>query len=310
MESPRDGFGRAINRLASSNPQVVALCADLTESIRLEEFRKNFPDRFFETGVAEQNLLGVAAGMALAGAIPFACSFAVFNPGRNWDQLRVSICYSQANVKIIGAHAGLSVGADGATHQALEDIAITRALPNLVVIAPTDALETEKAVQFAIEHVGPVYIRFGRDKVATVTAPETPFTYGKANILQQGRDVVLCACGAMVAPALEAAEQLGQEGITAMVVAFPFVKPLDTNLLDDLAKTVGAFVVAEDAQMIGGLGSAIAEHVSQSLPVPVVRVGVNDMFGQSGTATELYQAYGLTSQDIAMAARQSMKLKR
>jgi transketolase len=310
MESPRDGFGRGMVQAAQQNPRVLALCADLTESIRLEMFREQFPERFVEIGVAEQNLAGVAAGMALTGAIPFACSFAVFNPGRNWDQIRVSICYAQANVKIIGAHAGLATGADGATHQALEDIAMMRVLPHMTVIVPTDAVEAEKAVHFAVQHEGPVYIRFGREKVPTLTNADSSFEYGKAVLLRRGTDVTLCACGPLVGEALKAAETLAAENIHAAVIAVPFVKPLDEQLLLDLAQTTGAFVTAEDAQVDGGLGSAITEFLAEHYPIPVQRIGVKSLFGQSGTAAELYKAYGLTDQDIVQAAKESMKRKR
>lgn len=306
LESPRDGFGRALKKIAESNPQVVALCADLSESIRLTEFSQEFPDRYVEVGVAEQNLLGVAAGMALTGAIPFACSFAVFNPGRNWDQLRVSVCYNEANVKVIGAHAGLSVGEDGATHQALEDLALARVLPNLTVLAPTDSLETEKAVAFAVNHTGPVYIRFGREKVPTVTTPETPLRYGKANVLREGKDVLIAAIGPLVAEAILAADQLTQEGITVTVVAFPFVKPLDTELLQRYAATVRLVVTAEDGQREGGFGSAIAEWFAEHAPLRVHRIGVDDRFGQSGSAQELYEYYGLTAQALVQCIRESL----
>lgn len=308
-ESPRDGFGRALVNVAASNPRVTVLGADLTESIRLQKFAETYPDRFFEMGVAEQNMMGVAAGMAMAGAIPFACSFAAFNPGRNWDQLRVSVCYQQANVKVIGAHAGLSVGPDGATHQALEDLAITRVLPNLCVIAPTDALETEKAVAFAVAHEGPVYIRFGRDKVPTVTTPETPFVYGKANLLQSGKDVAILACGPLVAMALQAAQELLTQNIQVAVVAVPFIKPLDHQMMSDLALATGAFVVAEDAQIVGGLGGAVAEYITATHPIPIEFVGVKDSFGQSGTAAELYQAHGITVAGLVDAAKMVISRK-
>lgn len=308
--APREAFGETVLELAKNDPRLVALCADLTESIRLDGFAKAYPDRFFEVGVAEQNLMSMAAGLALSGKIPFACSFAVFNPGRNWDQLRVSVCYAQANVKIIGAHAGLSVGEDGATHQALEDIAMTRVLPGLVVLAPTDALETKKVVQAAIEYEGPVYIRFGRAKVATVTTTETPFTIGKANLLRDGSEITLCASGSLVYEALLAAEELQHQGIAAAVLAVPSIKPLDTELLLSMAKQTGGFVTAEDAQIAGGLGSAIAEFLSEVYPIPIKRIGMKDSFGTSGKADDLMKLYGLTSEAIVAAAHEVISMKK
>ena len=306
--SPRDGFGEGLLAVAQQNPKVVALCADLDESIRLDQFKAAYPERFFEVGVAEQNMLGVAAGMALTDLIPVASSFAVFNPGRNWDQLRVSICYANANVKIIGAHAGLSVGPDGATHQALEDIAMTRALPNLVVLAPTDANEAAAALAAAVAHIGPVYIRFGRDATPEVTPADKPFVIGKAWELRTGTDATICACGALVSPALAAAEELALE-YRVQVLVVPTIKPLDTNAILSAAKATGAIISAEDAQVAGGLGGAIAELLAEHLPTPLERVGVHDAFGQSGTSAELYAYYGLDAAGIATAVRRCIKRK-
>jgi transketolase len=275
----------------------------------MQDFAAKFSDRFIQVGVAEQNLVGVAAGVALAGGIPFAASFAVFNPGRSWDQLRVSVCYANANVKVVGGHAGLSTGPDGATHQALEDIAITRALPNLVVLAPTDALETEKAVLAAAAYEGPVYIRFGREKVAQITTPETPFVIGSVNLLKAGTDVVIFACGAMVYPALQAAETLVKH-LSVAVVAVPAIKPLDATTIAGMAESCGAVVTAEDAQVTGGLGGAISELLSAVYPVPIEMVGVKDQFGQSGTPEELYHHYGMTAHDIAQAVDRCFARKR
>lgn len=297
MVGPRDSFGKALLAVAQDNPNVVALCADLMESIRLEEFKKTFPKQFFEMGVAEQNMMGVGAGMALSGLIPFVCSFAVFNPGRNWDQLRVSVCYSNANVKIIGAHAGLSVGPDGATHQALEDIAITRALPNLVVIVPTDGAETEAVVRAAIAHEGPVYIRFGRDAVPQITNRKK-FEIGKAYVMREGTDLTICACGPMVATALEIAEQ---SKASIEVIAVPTIKPLDHKTILASVRKTKAVVTAEDAQVTGGLGGAIAELLAAEEPLPLERVGVQDSFGQSGTTAELYAHYGLDAAAMTKA---------
>lgn len=309
FEMPRAGFGEGVVLAAQNNPSVVALCADLTDSIKLTAFAKEFPDRFFEMGVAEQNMMGIAAGLALTGKIPFVASYAVFNPGRNWDQLRVSVAYSQANVKIIGAHAGLSVGPDGATHQALEDVAITRVLPDLAVVVPTDIIEARKAVQALVEHVGPVYMRFGRDKVATITTDKTPFVLGKANLYRAGKHVTICANGALVYEALLAAELLSKKKIEAEVIAVPTVKPLDSETIIASVKKTKAVVTAEEAQIDGGLGGAIAELLAEEFPVPLKRIGVRNRFGESGRADELMDAYGLRAVNIVEAAQSVIKRK-
>lgn len=306
----RTGFGEALAALGETNPNVMALCADLTDSIKIAAFAEKFPERFVEMGVAEQNMMGVAAGLALSGKIPFVASYAVFNPGRNWDQLRVSVAYSKANVKIVGAHAGVSVGPDGATHQALEDVAIVRALPDMVVVVPTDIIETKKAVVALAAYVGPAYIRFGRDKVGTVTVAETPFVLGKANLLREGKHVTICANGALVYEALKAAEVLAKHKISAEVLAVHTVKPLDKEAIVASARKTGAMVTAEEAQITGGLGGAIAELLGEEWPVPLQRVGVRDRFGQSGTADELMDAYGLRARNIVEAALAAIKRKR
>lgn len=305
----REGFGEAILAAGQANAQVLALCADLTESIHLAAFAKELPEQYIELGVAEQNLMGVAAGLALAGKIPCAASYATFNPGRNWDQLRVSVAYSQANVKIIGAHAGISVGPDGATHQALEDIAITRVLPGLVVLVPTDYEETKKAVQAMIAHQGPVYLRLGREKVPCLTTAETPFSIGKANLLREGTDVSLFACGVLVYEALLAAKELAKQGVEAEVISVQTIKPLDGETLLASVRKTGAAVAAEEAQVFGGLGGALAELFGSEYPVPLQRVGVRDSFGESGTPDQLMDKYGLRAADIIRAARKSLQLK-
>lgn len=306
----RNGFGEGLLEVGQANRNVLALCADLTESVRMEPFAKACPEQFIEVGVAEQNLMGIAAGLALSGKIPFIASYAVFNPGRNWDQLRVSVAYSQANVKIIGAHAGISVGPDGATHQALEDVAITRVLPELTVVVPTDAVEAKKVVKAVTEHVGPVYIRFGRDKVPTITVPETPFVIGKANLLCEGADVTIFANGPLVYEALVAAETLAKSKISVEVYAVPTVKPLDVAAIVGSVQKTGACVTAEEAQVTGGLGGAIAELLGEKCPVPVIRVGVADRFGESGTPNELMDKYGLRAVNIVTAAKAALKLKK
>ena len=303
-EMSRSGFGEALLAGGQANKNVMALCADLTDSIKISAFAKAFPEQYLEMGVAEQNMMGVAAGLALSGKIPFVASYAVFNPGRNWDQMRVSVAYSKANVKIIGAHAGISVGPDGATHQALEDIAITRVLPNVVVIVPTDIEETRKAVAAAIAHNGPVYIRFGREKVASLTSKETPFVIGKANLLQIGSDVTICANGSLVYEALLAAEELAKHKIQAEVLVVHTVKPLDAEAILASVRKTGAIVTAEEAQVIGGLGSAVAELIGEHFPVPLKRIGVQDSFGESGKPEELMDKYRMRSIDIMKAVQE------
>jgi transketolase len=306
----RDGFGEALLELGGTNQAIVALTADLAESTRVRKFAQAFPDRFFEVGVAEQNLVGVAAGLAHAGLIPFATSYAVFSPGRSWDQLRVSVCYANANVKIVSSHSGLSVGADGATHQGLEDVALTRVLPNMVVVVPCDSTEAFKAT-VALAHLkGPAYLRLGREKSPVITNEKTPFQIGQAVMLTRGSDVTLVANGPMVFVALQAAQELETNGLAARVINLHTVKPLDTVTLLDAAEETGAIVTAEDHQVAGGMGSAVAEFLAANCPVPVVRVGMNDRFGESGSAKELMHHYGLTKEAVVAAAHQALELKK
>ena len=305
----RDGYGKGMLELGKANKDVVVLSADLTESTRANWFKEAFPDRFIECGVAEQNMMGVAAGLAYNGKIPFACSFSVFSPGRNWDQLRVSVCYSNANVKVGSTHAGLTVGEDGATHQALEDIAMTRCLPNLSVIVPCDAEEARKATIAAGKAQGPFYLRFGREPLPTMTTPRTPFTIGKALTFRQGKDVAIIACGIMVAEALKAAGMLEKEKIDAMIINCHTIKPIDTNTIVVAAKKTGAVVTAEEHQVSGGLGGAVAEVLAERCPVPLERVGVKDTFGESGKALELLEKYGCTAKEIVAAVKKVMKRK-
>ena len=306
----RDGFGEGIILAAKENAHIVALCADLTESNRLSEFKKQFPYRFVQVGVAEQNLIGVAAGMAHAGMVPFAASFAVFSPGRSWDQVRVSVCYSNANVKVVGGHAGITVGEDGATHQALEDIAIMRVLPRMTVIVPADSIEMRKAVLAAAKFQGPVYLRSGREKFPLVTSEESEFEIGKANILRQGTDLTIIACGIMVREAIVAAEELAKENIKAQVINMHTIKPLDERAVLTAAHETSAVVTAEEHQIIGGLGSAVAEVLSSNYPVPIERVGVKNTFGESGNAAALMEKYGLRSADIVAAAKRALSRKK
>lgn len=298
--APRDGFGEGLLLLGQTNSEVVALTGDLVESTRVLKFAEAFPERFIEMGVAEQNMAGVAAGLALAGKIPFMTSYAVFSPGRNWDQIRVSICYSKANVKIIGAHAGISVGPDGATHQALEDLAITRVLPNLTVVVPTDSVEAKKATLAIAEHQGPCYMRFGREKTSVITSDRTPFLLGQALAILEGTDVTVIATGQMVVRALEAAEKLAGK-VSVGVINLHTLKPLDRGAIIKAAKRSGAIVTAEEHQVINGLGSAVAEILGENCPTPMKRVGINDTFGESGDPAVLMEHYGLAVTDIVAA---------
>lgn len=306
----RDGLGRGLEQLGQTNPNVVALCCDLVESTRVQWFMEKFPERYFEVGVAEQNMAGIAAGMAQEGKIPFIASYAVFSPGRNWDQIRVSICYSENNVKIIGAHAGISVGPDGATHQALEDIAIMRCLPHMTVLSPCDWVEAKKATIAMGEMVGPAYIRLSRDKVPVITTDETPFKIGKAEVFRDGSDVTIVASGQLVYEALIAAKELEKEQISARVLNLHTIKPLDSQALIAAAKETGAIVTAEEHQIYGGVGSAVAETLSENYPVPIKYVGVMDRFGESGTPDELLSKFKLKSTDIASKVLQVLKMKK
>lgn len=297
--SIRDGFGKALAELGTENEQVVAVSADLTESTRLNYFKEAFPKRFVQVGVAEQNLIGVAAGLAMVGKIPFAASFAVFNPGRSWDQIRVSVCYSNLNVKVVGGHAGITVGPDGATHQALEDIAITRVLPNMTVVIPCDENQAAAATKAVAKHVGPCYLRLSRATPVTITSPETPFEIGKAQLLKEGTDITLIATGIMVEHALVAAQELQKNhSISAEVINMHTIKPLDKQALLRTAKKTGKVITLEEHQQIGGLGSAVAEFLSQEYPVPIKIIGIDDTFGESGTSDELLSKYGLNNAQI------------
>lgn len=306
----RDGYGEAVLELGKTNPDVVVLCADLTDSLRLVEFAKHYPERFIEAGVAEQNMAGMAAGLAMEGKIAFISSFAVFSPGRNWDQVRVSICYGNANVKIIGSHAGLLTGGDGATHQALEDIAITRCLPNMVVLAPCDSIETRKATLAAAKHKGPVYIRFARDKTPVLTNEDTPFEIGKAQVMRDGSDATIIGCGPILYLGLEAAEELDKQDISVKVVNCPSIKPIDIRAIVSSAKETGAIITVEEHQVHGGLGSAVSEILATNHPTPQEMVAVADTFGESGEPAELWQKYGLTKERIVEAVQKAISRKR
>jgi len=297
LKATRDGYGHGLVELGKQNKDIVVLCADLTNSTRSGWFRDEFPERFFEIGISEQDMMGIAAGLALSGKVPFVSTYSVFCPGRNWDQLRVSVCYNKANVKLTGAHAGLSVGPDGATHQGLEDIAITRCLPNMTVIAPCDYEETKKATIAAAKMQGPVYLRFAREPTPVFTKQSDKFEIGKANILRQGKNLTIIACGPLVYQALLAAEKLDAEVINCHTI-----KPLDkATVLQSVQKT-GKAITLEEHQIYGDLGSAIAELLSQEYPVPIKIMGVQDKFGESGQPEELLEKFGLTHEHIKRAA--------
>jgi len=306
----RDGWGEGLVELGKSNPRVVVLTADVKESMRVEEFAKKFPDRFIECGVAEQNMMGIAAGLSTAGKIPFVAAYAVFSPGRNWDQLRVSVCYSNLHVVIGGGHAGLSVGPDGATHQALEDIAITRVLPNMTVIVPADFEEAKKLTIAAAEMEGPVYIRLARERTPILNDQFSIFNQDSitkfSNLKTQA---ALIGCGPILYECLLAATQLHEEGIGVKLLNCFMVKPLDKQAIIDAAKECGAVVTAEDHQIAGGMGSAVAELLSQNYPVPMEFVGVKDSFGESGTPDELAEKYGLKAKNIILAVRKVIDRK-
>ena len=307
QESMRKGFGRGLKRAGDKDLRVVALCGDLTESIQMQEFREAYPERFVEVGVAEQNLVTVASGMASMGKIPFAGSYAAFSPGRNWEQIRTTICINDQAVKIVGSHAGLNVGPDGATHQMLEDIALMRVLPNMVVVAPGDSFEAEKATMALAKNGKPSYLRLAREASAVFTTPLTPFEIGKAYVLREGTDVTLLGTGPMTYQCLLAAEQLSHEGISAEVVHVPTIKPLDeTTILDSLRKTHHG-VTVEEAQVAGGFGSAVAEMLAEKMPTPLRRIGVQDKFGESGKASELLAHFGLDAHSIVKVAHELVK---
>lgn len=303
-EPIRAGFGRGLRAAGEANPNVVALCADLTESTQMHLFRDAFPERFIEIGVAEQNLVTVAAGLARVGKVPFTSSYAAFSPGRNWEQIRTTIALNDMPVKVIGSHAGISVGPDGATHQMLEDIAIMRAMPNMVVIAPGDSIEAEKATRAMAESGKPAYMRLAREKTPVFSTEESPFEIGKAYVLWKGHDITLVGTGTMTYQLLVAAKWLEKHGVSAEVVHAPTVKPLDDETILASVKKTGRALTAEEAQIKGGLGGAVAELLSEKLPTPLKRIGMQDRFGESGSPAELLDHFGLTGAKIAQQAKE------
>ena len=299
QEPIRAGFGRGLKAAGEVNESIVALCADLTESTQMHLFRDAFPQRFVEIGVAEQNLVTVASGMARAGKIPFTSSYAAFSPGRNWEQIRTTIALNNQPVKIIGSHAGVSVGPDGATHQMLEDIALMRVLPNMVVLAPGDSIEAEKATRQLAENDKPSYMRLAREKTPIFSTDESPFEIGKAYVLREGHDVTLLGTGTMTYQLLAAAEKLAEYGVQAEVVHVPTIKPLDEETILVSVRKTGRAVTAEEAQRAGGFGGAVAELLSEKLPTPLHRIGMQDRYGESGVPAELIKHFGLDSESIA-----------
>ena len=305
----RDAYGNALLILGAENSKVVVLDADLSKSTKTADFGKKYPERFFNMGIAESNLLGTAAGLAAAGKIPFASTFAIFAVGRAFEQIRNSIAYPKLNVKIAATHSGITVGEDGGSHQAIEDVAIMRAVPNMVVLVPADGEETRQVILAAAKYYGPVYIRMGRLAVPLLFGDDYKFEIGKANVLQEGTDVAIMANGLMVSMALEAAVELAIEGISVSVVNVASVKPLDVETIVRVAKQTKAVVTAEEHNIIGGLGSAIAEVLGEQLPTPMVRVGLKDTFGESGRPQELLEKYGLTKVDLVKAVHEVLAKK-
>lgn len=309
MMATRDAYGQVLAELGAENENIVVLDADLSGSTKTSVFGKKFPERFFNMGIAEANMVGTAAGLAAAGKIPFVSTFAIFAAGRAWEQIRQSVAYPKANVKIVPTHGGITVGEDGGSHQSVEDIAIMRAIPNMTVIVPADAAETRKAIRAAAEYKGPVYIRLGRNKVPAVFQDDCHFEIGKGSEVAPGSDMTFITTGLMTAQAIKAAELLDKEGISARVVHIATVKPLDREVVLKAAEETGAIVTAEEHSIIGGLGGAVAEFLAENHPTPIKRVGVRDRFGTSGKAEELIKYFGLTPEDLADAAREVIARK-
>jgi transketolase len=306
QEPIRAGFGKGLVTAGQRSAAVVAVCADLTDSTKMNDFATTFPERFVEIGIGEQNLVTIGAGLAAMGKVPFVSSYAAFSPGRNWEQIRTTICLNDRAVKVVGSHAGVSVGPDGATHQMLEDIAIMRVLPNMIVIAPCDSLEAERATLAMATDTHPNYLRLAREATPVITTAETPFEIGKAYIYKAGTDISIIATGTMTYHALRAAGMLAKDGINAEVVHVPTIKPLDEETILASVRKTGRVVTAEEGQMIGGLGGAITELLAEHHPVPVRRVGMKDRFGESGEPNELLKHFGLSATHIALSAHQEL----
>jgi len=305
----RSGFGAGLTELGKKNPDVVALCADLTGSLKMDEFKANHPERFFQVGIAEANMMGMAAGLTIGGKIPFTGTFANFSTGRVYDQIRQSIAYSGKNVKICASHAGLTLGEDGATHQILEDIGLMKMLPGMTVINPCDYNQTKAATMAIADHDGPVYLRFGRPSVPNFTSDDTPFEIGKAIKLQEGSDVTIIATGHLVWEALEAAKKLKQEGVSAEVINIHTIKPLDEEAIINSVSKTGCIVTAEEHNFLGGLGESVARTLTLNKPTPQEFVATNDTFGESGTPAQLMEKYGLNAEAIVTKAKKVIARK-
>lgn len=301
-EPIRKGFGRGLKKAGELNEQVVAVCADLTESTQIQLFKEAFPKRYVQVGVAEQNLVTVGSGLAAMGKIPFVSSYAAFSPGRNWEQIRTTICLNDRPVKIVGSHAGVSVGPDGATHQMLEDIALMRALPNMVVVCPCDSVEAEKATLALASDKRPGYLRLAREATPIITTDKTPFELGRAQVMQEGKDITIIATGTMTYHAMVAADKLFKDGIDAEVIHVATIKPLDDKTIIASVKKTKHAITAEEAQINGGLGGAVAELLGENYPAPLRRIGMKDHFGESGKPDELMEHFGLTARHIMLAA--------
>jgi transketolase len=308
-EPIRAGFGRGLVAAGQQSDAVVAVCADLTDSTKMTDFAAAYPERFIEIGIGEQNLATIGAGLAAMSKIPFISSYAAFSPGRNWEQIRTTICLNDRPVKVVGSHAGVSVGPDGATHQVLEDIALMRVLPNMTVIVPCDSLEAERATLAMAIDPRPNYLRLAREATPIITTEHTPFEIGKAYIHKVGTDITLVATGTMTYHALLAAEKLAKDGISAEVVHVPTIKPLDNETILTSVRKTGGVITAEEGQIIGGLGGAIAELLGENYPVPMRRIGMQDRFGESGEPDELFKHFGLTATHIVLAAHQVLQLQ-
>jgi transketolase len=309
MIATRDAYGETLVELGGQQPEIVVLDADLSGSTKTAPFAKKFPERFFNMGIAEANMVGTAAGLAAVGKVPFLSTFAIFAAGRAWEQIRQSVAYPKANVKVVATHGGITVGEDGGSHQSVEDIAIMRAIPNMTVMVPADGVETKLAVQAAARYKGPVYIRLGRNKVPTVFPADYPFAIGRGAQLADGTDLTFVTTGMMTAQAQQAVELLKQEGVSARLVHLGTIKPLDGEILLRAARETGAIVTAEEHSVVGGLAGAVAEFLAENAPVPLVRVGIQDRFGTSGKAEELIKYFGLMPVDLVEAARRVLARK-
>ena len=310
MIATRQAYGDTLLELGEKNKDIVVLDADLSKSTTTAKFGKKYPERFFNMGVAEANMMNTAAGLATCGKIPFVSSFSIFATGRPWEQIRNTICYSGLNVKIVATHSGVSVGPDGASHQCIEDISLMRTIPTMTVIEPCDAVETRKSILAAVAYKGPMYIRLGRAAVPVITKKEDPYIIGRASIMRDGEDVVIVACGALVANSLTAADMLLKDGIRATVINMHTIKPLDQEILVRIAKQVKAVVTAEQHVLDGGLGSAVASVLARTYPVPVEMVGIDNRFGQSGEPDVLFKEYHLLPEDIVLAAKKAIERKK